>query len=259
MSALQVAGDWHHRGAERVGWLRRRVHQLCRAGHRQGMGHRSRRARHRALDGSRSAWRSGRCSLAASPTRSAGGGRCWDARSVMALGMFMVPTTHGLVELVDLARHYGAWHRRHARGHQRRCGGVFERQTPRPERLVDVDRLSDWRRGRRHDRAAPARRAYDWRSVFYLGAIATSILIPIVFFFVPESVQWLTQKRPAGALERVNKTLRRLGHDASRVCPRWRPRPARFPSRTSSSRVSSTSRCWSRWRTSFTSRRSTSS
>ena len=55
---------------------------------------------------------------------------------------------------------------------------------------------------------------YDWRSVFYLGAAATTMLIPIVFFFVPESVHWLTQKQKAGALDQVNRTLRSLGHSA---------------------------------------------
>ncbi len=55
---------------------------------------------------------------------------------------------------------------------------------------------------------------HDWRSVFYLGAAAAAILIPLVFFFVPESVHWLTQKQTAGALDQINKTLRRLGHAA---------------------------------------------
>jgi MFS family permease len=55
---------------------------------------------------------------------------------------------------------------------------------------------------------------HDWRSVFYLGASAATILIPLVFFFVPESVHWLTQKQTAGALDQINKTLRLLGHAA---------------------------------------------
>src|SRR6516165_10012476 len=55
---------------------------------------------------------------------------------------------------------------------------------------------------------------HSWRSVFYLGASATTILIPLVFFFVPESVHWLTQKQTPGALGQINRTLRRLGHDA---------------------------------------------
>src|SRR5215467_13298176 len=61
---------------------------------------------------------------------------------------------------------------------------------------------------------------HDWRSVFYLGAAATAILIPFVFFAVPESVHWLTQKQPDGALEKVNKTMARLGHSAFAALPR---------------------------------------
>src|SRR5262249_10241790 len=48
---------------------------------------------------------------------------------------------------------------------------------------------------------------------------ATTILIPIVLFFVPESVHWLTYKRPATALDQINKTLRRLGHSAVSSLP----------------------------------------
>src|SRR4029078_12180074 len=60
---------------------------------------------------------------------------------------------------------------------------------------------------------------YDWRSVFYLGAVATTVLIPVVFVFVPESVQWLTQRRAAGAHSRDNETLHRMGHGAAANLP----------------------------------------
>jgi benzoate transport len=60
---------------------------------------------------------------------------------------------------------------------------------------------------------------HDWRSVFYLGATATTILIPLVFLFVPESIHWLTHKRPANALDQINKTLRRLGHGSVNSLP----------------------------------------
>ena len=59
----------------------------------------------------------------------------------------------------------------------------------------------------------------DWRSVFYFGAAVTVAFIPLVFFFVPESVHWLTQKQPAGALDRINRTLRRMGHGAVAALP----------------------------------------
>ncbi len=51
-----------------------------------------------------------------------------------------------------------------------------------------------------------------WHAVFYLGAAATGILIPTVYFLVPESVHWMTRQRPANALERINHSLRKLGH-----------------------------------------------
>jgi MFS family permease len=62
-------------------------------------------------------------------------------------------------------------------------------------------------------------RTYDWRSVFYLGASATAILIPVTFFFVPESVHWLARKQPANALEKINRALARMGHAAVAALP----------------------------------------
>jgi benzoate transport len=59
----------------------------------------------------------------------------------------------------------------------------------------------------------------QWRSVFYFGAAVTVTMIPIVFFLMPESVHWLTRKQPVGALERINRTLRRLGHATVAALP----------------------------------------
>jgi benzoate transport len=52
---------------------------------------------------------------------------------------------------------------------------------------------------------------YGWRAVFYLGATATGLLLPLLFFTVPESVHWLTRKQPEGALGLVNNSLSKLG------------------------------------------------
>ncbi len=38
----------------------------------------------------------------------------------------------------------------------------------------------------------------DWRAVFYFGAVVTAVLIPVVYFAVPESVHWLARKQPVG-------------------------------------------------------------
>ncbi len=52
----------------------------------------------------------------------------------------------------------------------------------------------------------------NWRVVFEFGAAATASFIPLVFWFVPESVSWLCQRQPAGALAAVNRGLRRMGY-----------------------------------------------
>lgn len=66
---------------------------------------------------------------------------------------------------------------------------------------------------------APLLMEYDWRSVFYFGAGMTSLFIPLVYFWVPESVHWLARKQPPGALEKINATFARLGHQTIGVLP----------------------------------------
>ena len=67
--------------------------------------------------------------------------------------------------------------------------------------------------------AAQLLRGNDWRTVFYFGAGVTALLIPVVYFVIPESVHWLTRKQPAGALERINGALRRMGHATVNALP----------------------------------------
>jgi benzoate transport len=68
---------------------------------------------------------------------------------------------------------------------------------------------------------------YDWRVVFYFGTIATALMIPVVWKFMPESVHWLVRKRPAGVLERINATMTRLGHSVISVLPDMRDEASR--------------------------------
>jgi benzoate transport len=62
-------------------------------------------------------------------------------------------------------------------------------------------------------------RGGDWRLVFEFGAIITACFIPLVWFFVPEPVQFLIARRPAGALGSVNRTLARMGHRPVEALP----------------------------------------
>ena len=59
----------------------------------------------------------------------------------------------------------------------------------------------------------------NWRSVFYFGSAVTVAFIPLVLAFVPESVYWLTRKQPVGALDKINRILKRMGHAAVSALP----------------------------------------
>jgi MFS family permease len=71
---------------------------------------------------------------------------------------------------------------------------------------------------------------YTWHSVFYLGFFWTLALLPIVYFFVPETVSWVAMKRPPGAVEKISATMLRLGHGPVKELPplnhAGRPSPA---------------------------------
>ncbi len=73
--------------------------------------------------------------------------------------------------------------------------------------------------------------SYDWRAVFLLGAAGTAAFIPLVWWLLPESVAYLADRQPAGALERINRTLRRLGHAAIDVLPAPRERKVSISTR----------------------------
>ncbi|WP_294289250.1 MFS transporter [uncultured Sphingomonas sp.] len=67
---------------------------------------------------------------------------------------------------------------------------------------------------------------YDWRAVFVFGAICSAVFVPLVLWRAPESVAFLMHRRPADALERINVTLRRMGHPPVDALPDPEPRAA---------------------------------
>ena len=50
-----------------------------------------------------------------------------------------------------------------------------------------------------------------WQSVFEFGAVMTLCFIPLVIKLVPETIAFLLHKRPANALDRINRTMVRQG------------------------------------------------
>lgn len=68
---------------------------------------------------------------------------------------------------------------------------------------------------------------FDWRSVFAFGALMTGALLPVTWYCMPESVSFLCQKRPAGALDRINHTLGRMNFAAIARLPERLAEPAK--------------------------------
>jgi len=58
--------------------------------------------------------------------------------------------------------------------------------------------------------AAPLIPVYGWQSVFLVGGTATLFMVPVIYFLVPESLQFLVTKRPPNALQTLNAALTRM-------------------------------------------------
>jgi benzoate transport len=69
---------------------------------------------------------------------------------------------------------------------------------------------------------------YDWRAIFLSGAIVTALMIPLVMLLVPETPAFYAARRPARALEKVNRSLaalRQPGIDALPPVPEAAEKP----------------------------------
>ncbi len=60
---------------------------------------------------------------------------------------------------------------------------------------------------------------YGWRSVFVFGGLATAAMLPVVLWRLPESVDFLLARRPARALEKLNRLLGLMGHAPAERLP----------------------------------------
>lgn len=60
---------------------------------------------------------------------------------------------------------------------------------------------------------------HDWRAVFVFGAVATAAMIPLVMLLVPETPAFHAARRKPDALERINRSLRKLRQPAIAQLP----------------------------------------
>ncbi|WAT17091.1 MFS transporter [Aurantiacibacter sp. MUD11] len=58
--------------------------------------------------------------------------------------------------------------------------------------------------------AASALQGFDWRAIFWVGAALSAVVFPIALIGLPDSVDFLLNRQPKGALEKTNRVLRRM-------------------------------------------------
>ncbi len=58
-----------------------------------------------------------------------------------------------------------------------------------------------------------------WQSVFIFGAGLSAIMIPLVFWKLPESIDYILVRRPYDALQRINSLLGKMKHEPLRTLP----------------------------------------
>jgi MFS family permease len=51
---------------------------------------------------------------------------------------------------------------------------------------------------------------YDWRAVFLFGSVVTALMIPLIMLLVPETPAFFAARRPEGAVDKINRSLRAL-------------------------------------------------
>ncbi len=67
---------------------------------------------------------------------------------------------------------------------------------------------------------------FGWRTAFEFGAAASFMMLPISYWGLPESVDFLITRQPAGALRKLNELLAKMHHPAVTMLP---PLPQRDP------------------------------
>lgn len=60
---------------------------------------------------------------------------------------------------------------------------------------------------------------FGWRSAYLSAGIISAVMLVMIVFFMPESMEYLLKKQPRNAIHRINKVLRRIGHAEIDVLP----------------------------------------
>jgi benzoate transport len=61
--------------------------------------------------------------------------------------------------------------------------------------------------------------AYGWRAMFQTAGVVTLLTLPLIFFFLAESLDFLLKRQPNGALEKVNAILSKMNRETLSTLP----------------------------------------
>jgi benzoate transport len=67
---------------------------------------------------------------------------------------------------------------------------------------------------------------FGWRTAFEFGAVASFLMLPISYWGLPESVDFLITRQPAGALIKLNSLLSKMRHPVVAMLPQLESRSA---------------------------------
>ncbi|MBL4827080.1 MAG: MFS transporter [Spongiibacteraceae bacterium] len=87
---------------------------------------------------------------------------------------------------------------------------------------------------------------FGWRSAYLTAGIISAIMLPVIFFIMPESLAFLGKHQPPNALQRINKLLKKMGHASIDSLPKAPEKiaPPTFRDLFSPSLAASTLRLW---------------
>jgi AAHS family 4-hydroxybenzoate transporter-like MFS transporter len=54
---------------------------------------------------------------------------------------------------------------------------------------------------------------FGWPSMFVTGGMLSLLLLPVIYFLMPESLEFLLHKQPVGALKEINRILKKLNYE----------------------------------------------
>ena len=61
--------------------------------------------------------------------------------------------------------------------------------------------------------------SFDWRAIFVFGGLVSTLVFIIVWFWLPESIGYLSTKQPKNALDKLNAILKKMGHASLDALP----------------------------------------